>query len=179
MAAGVQATQAAAELVRAVAKPYAALFLPAVLEGVPEKQELFLPLTLAYLLSAHIAFQFPLRENALPLVERVFDDILHGLPKESKGICYQSVDGLECASVLVPHSSLLLTDDRGLEELAGGDGLSAAVLSKSEGNTNLLRLRNLEKIDDLGLRGKLAGCAQLINVQSGGFITQGHFSLSW
>jgi hypothetical protein len=179
MAVGAQATQAATQFVRVVTKPYAALFLPAVLKSVPQKQELFLPLALAYLLSAHIAFQFPLRDNALALVERVFDDILHGLPKESKGICYQSVDGLERASALVPHSSLLLTDERGLEELAARDGLPAAVLSKAEGNTNLLRLRNLEKIEDLGLQAKLAGCAQLINVQSVGFITQGHFSLSW
>jgi hypothetical protein len=180
MAAGAQATQAAVRVLPAVEKPYAVLLLPAVLSATPpRKQELFLPLTLAYLLSAHIPFQFPIREHALPLVERVFDDILHGLPKESKGICYQSVDGEQRASALVPPSLLLLTDDRGLEELGGRDGLPVAVLSKSEGNTNLLRLRHLEKIGDLGLRGKLAGCAQLINVQSGGFITEGHFSLSW
>lgn len=179
MAVGAQVTQAAAQFVRAVTKPYAALFLPVVLKRVPQKQELFLPLTLAYLLSAHIAFQFPLRESALPLVERVFDDILHGLPKDSKGICYQSVDGVERASALVPHSSLLLTDDCGLQEMSDCNGVPLAVISKSAGNTHLLRMRNLEKIEDQGLRGKLVGCAQLINVQSDGFITQGHFSLSW
>jgi len=179
MAAGAQATQAAVHVSRRVEKPYAVLLLPAVLTGTPQKQELFLPLTLAYLLSAHIAFRFPLRESALPLVERVFDDILNGLPKESKGICYQSVDRAERASVLVPQSSLLLTDERGLHELPGCERLPAAVISRSEANQSLLRLRNLEKIDDLVLRAKLAGCAQLINVQSGGFITEGPFSLSW
>ena len=179
MAAGAQATQAAVRVSRRVEKPYAVLLLPAVLNGTLQKQELFLPLTLAYLLSAHIAFRFPLRESALPLVERVFDDILNGLPKESKGICYQSVDGAERATALVPQSSLLLTDERGLHELPRRERLPAAVISRSEGNASLLRLRNLERIDDLGLRGKLAGCAQLINVQSGGFITEGPFSLSW
>jgi hypothetical protein len=178
MAAGVQATQAALQVSPAVQKPYAVLLLPAVLEGVPQKQELLLPLTLAYLLSAHIAFRFPLCESALAVVERVFDDILNGLPKESKGICYQSVEGAERASVLVPHSSLLVTDDRGLQKLTNCDGLPLAVILKSEGD-NLLRLHNLEKVSDLGLRGKLAGCAQLINVQSSGFITEGPFSLSW
>lgn len=179
MAAGASTTQAAIHVARAVGKPYALLLLPAVLNGVPARQELFLPLTLAYLLSAHIAFRFPLRESALAVVERVFDDILKGLPKESKGICYESVDESEHATVLVPHSSLLLTDECGLPELAGCEKMPAAVISKSEGDSKLLRLHNLENIDDLGLRGKLAGCAQLINVQSGGFITEVPFSLSW
>ena len=179
MAASVQATRAALQVLPKVETPYAVLLLPAVLSGLPEKQELFLPLTLAYLLSAHIAFHLPLREGALAVVERVFDDILKGLPKESKGICYQSVDGAARASMLVPHSSLLVTDDRGLQALIGCETLPAAVISRAEGNCNLVRLHNLEKIADLGLRGKLAGCAQLINVQAGGFITEGPFSLSW
>jgi len=72
-----------------------------------------------------------------------------------------------------------LTDERGLPELVGCEKLPAVVISKSEGNSNLVRLHNLEKIDDPGLRAKLAGCAQLINVQSGGFIVEGPFSLSW
>ena len=179
MAVATQASQAAVHVARGAEKPYAVLLLPAVLNGTPQKQELLLPLTLAYLLSAHITFRFPLRESALPLVERVFDDILSGLPKESKGICYQGVEAAERASALVPQSSLLLTDERGLHELPGSERVPAAVISRSEGSASLLRLRNLEKIDDLGLREKLAGCAQLINVQSGGFITEGPFSLSW
>jgi len=179
MAAGVQATQAAVQVLSRVEKPYAVLLLPALLTGLPEKQELFLPLTLAYLLSAHIAFHFPLGESALAVVERVFDDLLNGLPKESKGLRYQRVDGAARAFVLVPHSSLLVTDDRGLHALVGCETLPAAVISRAEGNCNLVRLHNLEKIADLGLRGKLAGCAQLINVQAGGFITEGPFSLSW
>ena len=179
MTASVQATQAVARDLPAVENPYGLLLLPTVLDGAPQKQELLLPLTLAYLLSAHIGFRFPLHENALAVVERVFDDILSGLPKESKGIRYQSVDGAECASLLVPHSSLLLTDDRGLRELTNRDGLPLAVISKAEGNSNLLRLDSLEKVADVGLRAKLVSCAQLINVQSGGFLTEGHFSLSW
>jgi len=179
MAASVQATQAAAQLLPEVENPYAVLLLPAVLEGVAQKQELLLPLTLAYLLSTHIAFRFPLCESALAVVERAFDDILKGLPKESKGIRYQSVERPDRASALVPHSSLLLTDDRGLQDLTKCNGLPLAVISKSDGNSNLVRLHNLEKVSDIGLRAKLASCAQLINVQSGGFITEGHFSLSW
>ena len=179
MVASVTEAQAAAQALPAVEKPYAVLLLPAVLEGVPQKQELLLPLTLAYLLSAHIAFNFPLREVALAVVERAFDDILNGLPKESKGICYQNLDRAERAYLLAPRSSLLLTDDRGLQELTNCDGLPLAVISKSGGNGSLVRVENLEKVTDLGLRGKLASCVQLINAQAGGFITEGHFSLSW
>ena len=173
------AAQVAAPLLGATERPYAVLLLPAVLNGTPQKQELFLPLTLAYLLSAHVAFQFPLRQSALAVVERVFDDILRGLPKDSKGICYQEIGDAECVSAFVPHSSLLLTDERGLQDLADCNGVPLAVISKSTRNAHLLRMRNLEKIEDQGLRGKLVGCAQLINVQSEGFITEGHFSLSW
>jgi hypothetical protein len=179
MAAGVQATQPVVRVAPAVEVPYAVLLLPAVLEGTPQKQELLLPLTMAYLLSAHITFQFPLHESALAVVERAFDDILKGLPKESKGIRYQSVESAGRASVLVPQSSLLLTDERGRQALDGCKLLPAAVISRSDDNSSVVRLQNLEKVADLGLRGKLASCAQLINVQSSGFITEGHFSLSW
>jgi hypothetical protein len=168
----------AVPLSRVVEKPYAVLLLPSVLDT-SKKQDLFLPLTLAYLLSAHIPFQFPLRESALAVVERAFDDILNGLPKDSKGICYRSVDQMEPAAALVPRSSLLLTDEHGLRELPDCSGLPLAVISKAEGNTHVLTMRNLHKIEDLGLRGKLAGCAQLINIQAGGFVSEGHFSLSW
>jgi len=179
MAAGVQATQPVVHVATAVEVPYAVLLLPAVLEGAPQKQELLLPLTLAYLLSAHITFQFPLHESALAVVERTFDDILKGLPKESKGICYRGVERAERASTLVPQSSLLLTDERGRQATNGCGSLPAAVISRSEGDTCVVLLQNLQMVSDLGLRGKLASCAQLINVQSSGFITEGHFSLSW
>jgi len=112
-------------------------------------------------------------------VERAFDDILRGLPKESKGICYRSVERAERTGTLVPQSSLLLTDERGRQALDGCDSLPAAVVSRSEGNNCVVLLQNLEKVSDTGLRSKLASCAQLINVQSSGFITEGHFSLSW
>jgi hypothetical protein len=173
------AAQVTAPLLGTAERPYAVLLLPAVLNDTPQKQELFLPLTLAYLLSAHVAFQFPLRPSALAVVERVFDDILRGLPKDSKGICYREIAETEGVSAFVPQSSLLLTDERGLQEMSNCNGVPLAVISKSAGNTHLLRMRNLEKIEDEGLRGKLVGCAQLINVQSEGFITEGHFSLSW
>jgi hypothetical protein len=178
MAEVAQVAQAAAPLLPNE-RPYAVLLLPTVMNGTAHKHELFLPLTLAYLLSAHIAFRFPLRESALPVVERAFDEVLSGLPKDSKGICYQTACHQERMPTLVSCSSLLLTDERGLADLPLCNGLPAAVMAKSDGNTHLLRLRNLEKIEDLGLRGKLTGCAQLINVQSNGFLTEGHFSLSW
>jgi len=179
MAAGVQATQPVVRVARAVEAPYAVLLLPAVLEGAPQKQELLLPLTLAYLLSAHITFQFPLHESALAVVERAFDDILKGLPKESKGICYRTIERAESVRSLAPRSALLLTDERGRQAVDGCESLPAAVISHPEGASSVVRLQNLEKVSDLGLRGKLASCAQLINVQSSGFITEGHFSLSW
>ena len=179
MPVGVEGKQAVVRTAPAVEAPYAVLLLPAVLESTPQKQELLLPLTLAYLLSAHIAFRFPLHASAMPVVERVFDGILQGLPKESKGICYQTIEGAEPALLSVPHASLLVTDDCGLKASSGCEGLPAAVLSSSEGSRHLVRLQNLENVSDGGLRAKLVSCAQFINAQSDGFITEGHFSLSW
>ena len=179
MPVGVQGKQAIVRSAPAVDAPYALLLLPAVLESTPQEQELLLPLTLAYLLSAHIAFRFPLHTSAMPVVERVFDGILQGLPKESKGICYQTIEGDEPAVLSVPHASLLVTDACGLKASGGGEGLPVAVLSRAEGSGHLVRLQNLENLSDGGLRTKLVTCAQLINAQSDGFITEGHFSLSW
>jgi hypothetical protein len=179
MPGGVRATRTAVHVSPAAEKRYAMLFLPAVLQGTPAKQELLLPLTLAYLLSRHIAFRFPLHTSAMPVVERVFDGILEGLPKESKGICYQTVEDAEPALLSVPRASLLVTDDCGLQALPGCERLPAAVLSSSEGNRHFVRLQNLEHVSDGGLRAKLLSCAQLVNSQSDGFITEGHFSLSW
>jgi hypothetical protein len=52
-------------------------------------------------------------------------------------------------------------------------------MCRSAEKSHLVRLRNIDKLADEELKGKLVGCAQLINIQSGGFITEGHFSLSW
>lgn len=153
------------------------LLLPALLVGTAQPQELLLPLTLAYLLSAHVPFRFPMPESAVPIVEHTFDGILNGLPKESKGILYLAGVLPEQIAAMVRNAALVLTSDSA--PAADLNGLPAAVFCRGADHSQLLLLRNVDRLADSELKSKLAGCAQLINLQSSGFISEGHFSLSW
>lgn len=158
---------------------YGVLLLPSLFNGAGDRQELLLPLTVAYLLSAHVPFRFPLPESAIIIVERLFDGILNGLPKESKGILYVTNIFAEDISALLQHASLVLTDEAGLEQGSGLADVPQAVVCRAMDNMRMMKLRSIEKLYDPELQAKLAACAQLINAQSAGFITEGHFSLSW
>lgn len=163
---------------RPSAVPCGVLLLPAVFNGAAD-QQLLLPLTLAYLLSAHLPFHFPMPESAVTKVEQLFDGILSGLPKESKGILYVTNISAAEISPLLRRASLVLTDEAGLEQSAGVVDVPQAVVCRAGDNIRTLKLRSTEKLHDAELKAKLVACAQLINVQSAGFITGGHFSLSW
>jgi len=158
---------------------YGLLLLPSLFNGAVEHQELLLPLTVAYLLSAHLPFRFPLPEGMINTIEQLFDAILNGLPKESKGILYAPTPSLAPMSELLQDASLVITDDVGLEQSDGFADVPQAVLCRATDHIRALKLRNTEKLHDTELKAKLAVCAQLINAQSAGFTTEGHFSLSW
>jgi hypothetical protein len=155
------------------------LLLPSVFHEVDDFQELLLPLTLAYLLSTHLPFRFPMSAVAVTKIERLFDGILNGLPKESKGILYLTEPSQADIVHLLQGASLVLTDEAGIEQIPGISELPHAVVCRSGDQMRSLKLRRAEKLQDEGLKAKLMGCAQLINVQTAGFITEGHFSLSW
>ncbi len=138
---------------------YATLFLPKAIAGTVEKQELLLPLALAYVLSEHISFRFPLSQNVLPLAEAVFDEILCGPLRESKGIQYLPPCNSEGLAKLIGTSVLVFTEQTVLQD-DRFTGQPQAVICYGNGNGEALDLRNLEKLEDAELRAKLSRCAQ-------------------
>ena len=160
------------------AAPFAVLFLPDLLAGAVEPADLFLPFTFVYLLSLHVRFCLPVSEAALPLVEKIFDQVLDGHTLLSKGIAY-IVAGAEHLEQMMQSPLLLVTTEAGAAQRPELERLPQALMCRAASKAQMVRLRNLEKLADEELKGKLVGCAQLINIQSGGFITEGHFSLSW
>jgi hypothetical protein len=160
------------------AAPFAVLFLPDLLGGTVEPADLFLPFTFVYLLSMHIRFSLPVGEAALPLVEKTFDQVLDGHTLLSKGITYV-VAGEERLAQMMRSPLLVVTTEAGAAQHPELESRPQALMCRAASKVQMVRLRNLEKLADEELKGKLVGCAQLINIQSGGFITEGHFSLSW
>ena len=161
----------------AAASP-AVLFLPDLLSGAVETSELLLPFTFVYLLSMHVRFCLPVSEAALPLVEKGFDQVLDGHSLHSKGVAYVVAGAAHIAEML-KASQLVVTTESAAAEHPELELVPQAIMCRAADKSHLVRLRNIEKIADEELKGKLVGCAQLINIQSGGFITEGHFSLSW
>jgi hypothetical protein len=160
------------------ATPFAVLFLPELLGPAVEPGELFLPFTFVYLLSMHVRFCLPVSEATLPLVEKVFDQVLDGHSLHSKGVVYV-VAGADHIAQMLQSPLLLVTTESGAAEHPELQAVPQALMCRSAEKSHLVRLRNIDKLADEELKGKLVGCAQLINIQSGGFITEGHFSLSW
>src|SRR5262245_23120916 len=57
--------------------------------GPHRRHELSISLTLAFLLSAHLRFYFPMSDDVSREIDRAFDQVLKDLPMESKGIIYR------------------------------------------------------------------------------------------
>ncbi len=169
---------AAPNTVRPAPSPFAVLYLPQLLVGNIEKSELFLPFTFVYLLSMHVRFCLPVSEAALPLVEKVFDQVLNGHSLHSQGVAYV-VAGPEHIAEMLRNPTLVVTTESAASRHPELQALPQAVMCPAGDKAQTVRLRNIENLADDELKGKLVGCAQLINIQSGGFITEGHFSLSW
>jgi hypothetical protein len=156
----------------------AVLFLPDLLSGAVEGNELLLPFTFVYLLSMHVRFCLPVSEATLPQVEKVFDQVLDGHSLQSKGVAYVVADAAQVAEML-RAPQLVVTTEAAAAAHPELELVPQAIMCRAGDKSHMVRLRNIEKITDEELKGKLVGCAQLINIQSGGFITEGHFSLSW
>src|SRR6266511_693127 len=70
-------------------EPYAVIALDERDFGPHRRHELSISLTLAFLLSARLRFHFPMSDDVSREVDRAFDQVLKGLPMESKGIAYR------------------------------------------------------------------------------------------
>ena len=158
---------------------YAILITQEIQQAQPAKKDLFLPLTLAYLLSEHIRFLFPMPEENSRLVDAAFDDLLKGLVLKSKGIGYLKDCRAQQRQDFIKGAELILTTDAEVEELAKEYQLPCIGLGRNAQGETAVRPYFLHKIKAEELRTQSLGCAQLITVLSGGVLSKGHFSLSW
>jgi hypothetical protein len=162
---------------RTRSESFAALWLPSLHDGTAKIDGLLLPLTVAFLLSAHLPFRCPVKEEMLPVVDRAFDEILRGLSLDSKGIQYVT-DEASVAEAL-GGACFVITDETGEPHSALQRDVPMAVLVSVNGHGYALRPLRITSIRDAEMRSKLASCAQLLNIQAGGLISQGAFTWSW
>jgi hypothetical protein len=162
--------------VQPAAAPYGVIYLPSLTAGTPDKQQLLLPLTLTYLLSAHLRFYLPLQQAALPIVERAFDQVINGNALGSKGIVYVPLAGNADAGHLLEKASLVVIDGSSSECISGC--IPHAHVRTSADGACSVQLCKVEELDP-ELKAKLLSFAAFVKVQSTGFVTEGHFSLSW
>lgn len=177
--------------------PYGVLILPSLLTGHVSKEEILLPLTLAYVFSESMEFRLPLVDGALAVVESAFDEILRSMPLASKGVQYLRAreHAAEALNHLMRETSLVITTNAATAPPAPSSAAEVVFLSSQSptsslgdrqandgnGNGNVPRIvaRNLDSVHDPELRKKIADCISLFELQAAGHITQGHFSVSW
>lgn len=162
-----------------ITRAYAVLIIPEIQQPALEKKDLFLPLTLAYLLSEHIRFYFPMPEEKARLVDAAFDDLLKGLILKSKGIEYLKDCSAQQVRELIANASIVLTTDKEVEQMAQMQHQPCLYFCQNDHSETFVRAHRLTAIKEEELRVQALGCAQLISVLSGGVLSKGHFSLSW
>lgn len=187
------ASLAVASVAKAAPAAYGVLLLPELLGRNPlknvTKEEIVLPLTLAYVFSGHIEFRLPLAPCALPAVESAFDEILRSVPLVSKGVQYVRFQGPSKAELqeLLTPSALMLHSGNDCAVQAPENAAEVVILAAAKnseaysgaGNVPRLLTRNLDRVRDPELRTKITDCIALFELQAGGHITQGDFSVSW
>jgi hypothetical protein len=158
-------------------RPYAVILLPSLLSGSVSGEDLSLPLTLAYLLSAHVSFQLPMSTANLPRVERAFDEIISGRLQQSKGICYVTSlpDGV---GPLLESCVFVLTDEPGFRMTRTLAEIPQAVLVRSGEARYLLRVNGAKRIRDVDWKARLAGCALSLKVSCRSFSTRKRFLMT-
>lgn len=155
---------------RAASAPFAVLFLPELVEGRVEAASLLLPFAFVYSLSMHVQFYLPVCDAALPTVERVFDRVIDGHSLKSKGVTYLGTRSDEIAAIM-KDATLLITTESGVSQYSGLDSMPRATLCHTDG-AQIVRLGNVGRLASQELKGTLVTCAQLINIQSAGFINE-------
>ena len=158
---------------------YALLVLKDVLGDSLNQQDLLLPLTLAYLVSAQVRFLLPVPTRHVTQLEAAFDGILNGLALDSQGVSYHDVSAPADIESLLDRATVIITTDAQAQQMARARGLPCAFLGLCDGQPPQVELADMGKLKDEELKGRLAGFAQLINIQAGGLISRGPFSLSW
>ena len=140
----------------------AVLLLDSVLRGELEKT-ILLPMTLAYLVSAHVEVAFPVPPQVLPEVDALYDQLLSRLPISRHGVTYRKFTGPECLPDLISGTSLILTDHPQPSRL-GADPASPSVEFKHNSWGIQVLVRNAARLQPEPLRQQLIAWTELVNL---------------
>jgi len=144
-------------------EPYAVIALDERDFGPHSRHELSISLTLAFLLSARLRFHFPMSDDVSREVDRAFDQVLKGLPMESKGIAYRKdlrCDGKIC---LLEGAKLVVTSDAQIQKRMDAGSSPNIFLDFKSGGSQFIRCRFLENLEDDILKQRIIVYSKLIN----------------
>lgn len=158
-------------------EPYAVIALDERDFGPHRRHELSISLTLAFLLSAHLHFHFPMSDGVSREVDRAFDQVLKDLPMESKGIAYRKdlrCDGKIC---LLEGAKLVITSDIQIQKRMDAGSSPNIFLDFKSGRSPFIRWRFLENLEDDILKRQIIVYSKLINAVSHIFHERGRFEI--
>ena len=132
----------------------------------PHSRELSISLTLAFLLSAHLRFDFPMSDGVSREIDRAFDQVLKDLPMESKGIAYRKDLHRDEKICLIEGAKLVITSDLLIQKRMDAGSIPNIFLDFKSGRSPFIRWRFLENLEDDILKQRIVVCSKLINVIS-------------
>jgi hypothetical protein len=165
------------EAILQIDEPYAVIALDERDFGPHRRHELSISLTLAFLLSAHLRFHFPMSDGVSREVDRAFDQVLKDLPMESKGIAYRKdlrCDGKIC---LLEGAKLVITSDIQIQKRIDAGSSPNIFLDFKSGRSSFIRWRFLENLEDDILKQRIIVYSKLINAVSHIFHERGRFEI--
>jgi hypothetical protein len=145
--------------------------------GQHSRRELSISLTLAFLLSAHLRFDFPMSDEASREIDRAFDQALKDLPMESKGIAYRKDLRRDEKICLIEGAKLVITSDLQIQKRMDAGSSPNIFLDFKSGHSQFIRWRFLENLEDEVLKHRIVVYSKLINTVSRIFHEKGRFEI--
>jgi len=145
--------------------------------GQHSRRELPISLTLAFLLSAHLRFEFPMSDGFSREIDRAFDRVLKNLPMESKGIAYRKDLRRDEKICLIEGAKLVITSDLQIQKRMDAGSSPNIFLDFNSGHSQFIRLRFLENLEDDSLKQRIVTYSKLINTVSNIFHEKGRFEI--
>jgi hypothetical protein len=134
--------------------------------GPHSRHELSTTLTLAFMLSSHLRFYFPMSEDVSREVDRAFDQVLKDLPMESKGIAYRKDLLCDGKIRLIEGAKLVITSDLQIQKKMDAVSIPNIFLDFKSGRSQFIRWRFLENLEDDVLKQQIISYSKLINAVS-------------
>jgi len=134
--------------------------------GPHSRRELSISLTLAFLLSAQLRFDFPMSDEASREIDRAFDHVLKDLPMESKGIAYRKDLRRDEKICLIEGAKLVITSDLLIQKRMDAGSSPNIFLDFKSGRSPFIRWRFLENLGDDILKERIVVYSKLINTVS-------------